>query len=262
MQRAHDELENKVAERTRELSEANLRLQELDRLKSMFIASMSHELRTPLNSIIGFTGVLLMGMSGKITKKQQDHLEIIKKNSHHLLTLINNIIDISKIEAGKLIPILEEFNLSALLQEIKNSFSLTATKKGIMIDLKMTEKLTIRSDKHSIRQVLTNLVDNSLKYTEKGKIEIEAIKKKGLVEISVKDTGLGIAEKDMDKLFKAFSQISVEGQQNAEGAGLGLYLSKKIIELLGGKIRVESVPGKGSEFIITLPSLPFDGDTS
>jgi len=262
LQRAQDELESKVAKRTRELSEANLRLRELDLLKSMFIAGMSHELRTPLNSIIGFTGVLLLGMDGKITNKQQDHLEIIKKNSHHLLTLINNIIDISKIEAGKVIPILEELNLLAMVQEIKDSFSVTAAKKDIMIYLKMSEKLNIRSDEQRLKQALINIVNNALKFTDKGKIEIKAIKKKELVEISVKDTGIGIAKKDMDKLFKAFSQISVKGQINSEGAGLGLYLTKKIINLLGGTIGVESEQGKGSEFIITLPSLTFDGDTS
>ena len=255
LQRSHDALENKVAERTKELTQANLRLQELDRLKNMFVLSMSHELRTPLNAIIGFTGVLLMGMTGNITGEQRNQLNIIKKNAHHLLILINNIIDVSKIEAGKIHPTLTKFNLSALLQEVKDSFDLLAAKKGIMIYLKMTEKLFIRSDKHQIKQALINLMDNALKFTDRGKIEIKATTKGAMVKISIKDTGIGIDKKDMDKLFKAFSQISVEGQLNPDGVGIGLYLTKKIINLLGGRITVKSEAGRGSEFVITLPCL-------
>jgi len=247
------ELEAEVAERTKELAHANTRLQELDRLKSMFIASMSHELRTPLNSIIGFTGIMLQGMAGKITDEQRKQLTLVKKSANHLLELINDIIDLSKIEAGKVEPAIEEFDLSTLVQDVKNSFDVTVKQKELGMPLNIPEKLMIESDKRRIRQVLVNLIGNSVKFTNKGEIEITVAKKEDEVEISVGDTGIGIREEDMDKLFKSFSQVHSGSAPKPEGTGLGLYLSKKIVTLLGGSIQAKSEFGRGSKFIFKLP---------
>jgi len=245
------EMEERVEKRTEELEHANLKLQELDQLKSMFIASMSHELRTPLNSIIGFTGIILQGMSGEINSEQEKQLTLVKNSANHLLALINDIIDISKIEAGKVEITIEEFDLSILAQEIKDSFAVVAGKKGLEL-LLQTPTLIIKSDRRRTEQILVNFISNAVKFTDKGEIEIKIVKKDKMVEMSVRDKGIGIKKEDMDKLFKTFSRIPVK-DRIIEGTGLGLYLSKKIADLLGGEIKAESEFGKGSVFTLTLP---------
>jgi signal transduction histidine kinase len=217
----------------------------------MFIASMSHELRTPLNSIIGFTGIILQGMSGEINSEQEKQLTLVKNSANHLLALINDIIDISKIEADKVEITIEEFDLSMLAQEIKDSFAVVAGKKGLEL-LLQTPTLIIKSDRRRTEQILVNFISNAVKFTDKGEIEIKIVKKDKMVEMSVKDKGIGIKKEDMDKLFKTFSRIPVK-DRIIEGTGLGLYLSKKIADLLGGEIKAESEFGKGSVFTLTLP---------
>ena len=247
------ELESKVVERTEELTQANIRLQELDRLKSMFIAGMSHELRTPLNSIIGFTGIILQGMAGEITEEQRKQLTMVKNSGTHLLALINDVIDVSRIEADKVEFAIEEFDLSGLVQEVKDSFKVAAGEKDLTLSLEMPKRLIIRSDERRTKQVLMNLVSNAVKFSDRGEIEIKVSKKDGRVEVTVRDTGIGIRKEDKDRLFKAFTQISVEGRPKQEGAGLGLYFSKKIAGLLGGDIKAESEFRKGSVFTFTFP---------
>jgi len=245
-------LEERVAKRTKELEHANLKLQELDRLKSMFIASMSHELRTPLNSVIGFTGIILQGMSGEINEEQRKQLTLVKNSANHLLALINDVIDISKIEANKVELYIQEFDLTSLAQEVKNSFVVTAEEKGLKLSLEMPERLIIKSDERRTKQVLVNFVSNAIKFTDSGEIKIKVTSEDELARVLVKDTGIGIRKEDIDKLFKAFSQIPTPGKTK-EGTGLGLYLSKKIAYLLGGDITAESEFGKGSVFTFTLP---------
>ena len=270
----HEHLEEMVKERTAELEksqrdlinivedlnkatdklkDANEQLQDLDRLKSMFIASMSHELRTPLNSIIGFTTIILQDMVGEITEEQRKQLIMVKNSANHLLSLINDIIDISKIEADKLELNIKKLDVPTLVKEVKDSFSVATEEKGLKISLTLPKKLAVESDERRVKQVLVNLINNAIKFTNEGKIEIKVAKKDKEVEISVEDTGIGIKENDIGKLFKAFSQIFVEGQPRQEGTGLGLYLSKKIIALLGGGIKAESKFGKGSAFTFMLP---------
>jgi len=246
------EMEKKVEKRTEELEHVNLKLQELDQLKSMFIASMSHELRTPLNSIIGFTGIILQGMSGEINSEQEKQLTLVKNSANHLLALINDIIDISKIEAGKVEIVLDEFDLSVLAQEIKDSFAVAVDKKELELLLQTPPTLIIKSDRRRTEQVLVNFLSNAVKFTDKGEIEIKIVKKDKMVEMSVRDTGVGVKKEDMNKLFKDFSRIPIK-DRTIEGTGLGLYLSKKIADLLGGDIRAESKFGKGSVFTLTLP---------
>ena len=245
-------LNEELEERTRELVQANSRLQELDRLKSIFIASMSHELRTPLNSIIGFTGILLMGATGKITEEQSKQLTMVKNSANHLLALINDIIDVSKIEADQVELRIEEFDLLTIVQEVKDSFTVDVDKKGLKMSLNMPEKLVIKSDERRVKQIMVNLAGNAVKFTDEGEVEMIALKKDSRIEISVRDTGIGMKKEDLDRLFKAFSRITVEGR-TIEGTGLGLYLTKKMAKLLGGEISAESEFGKGSKFTFTLP---------
>ena len=241
-----------LEKKTEEIEQANIQLKELDRLKSMFIASMSHELRTPLNSIIGFTGIILQGIAGELTEEQRKQLTMVKNSANHLLALINDIIDVSKIEADKVELFIEEFDLSYLLQEVKDSLTIAVEKKDLEMSLMMPEKLVIKSDERRVKQIIVNLAGNAVKFTDEGKIEIKAVKNDGKVEVSVRDTGFGMRKEDLDRLFKAFSRILVE-DRTVEGTGLGLYLSKKIANLLGGDILAESEFGKGSEFTFTLP---------
>jgi signal transduction histidine kinase len=253
LRKAHNELELKVAERTKELMQANIRLKELDRLKTMFIASVSHELRTPLNSIIGLTGIILQGISGEITEDQRKELTMVKNSADHLSVLINDVIDVSEIEADQIELAIEELDLADLIQEVRDSFKVAVDEKGLKMSLKTPERLIIKSDSRRAKQVIINLVSNAVKFTDKGEIAINAAKKDKGVEVSVADTGIGIKKENMKKLFKQFSRIHIAGRTRREGTGLGLYLSKKIADLLGGEIKVKSEFGKGSKFAFILP---------
>lgn len=251
--RAYQELETRVRERTRELAEANIRLQELDRLKSLFIASMSHELRTPLNSIIGFTGIILMGMSGEISAVQKKQLTMVKNSANHLLELINDVIDVSKIEAGKTDLSIESFYLAELALEVKETFDVAASDKGLELSLHSEEHLKVTSDRRRVRQILVNLVGNAVKFTVQGAVAVTVERKEAGIQVRVRDTGAGMRQEDMERLFQPFSRIYIQGRPVVEGTGLGLYLSQRIAALLGGKIAAESEYGRGSTFTFSLP---------
>jgi len=243
-----------LEERAKKLVEMNIRLKEADRLKSQFLANMSHELRTPLNSIIGFTGILLMQMSGEINEEQKKQLNLIKNSSKHLLSLINDILDISKIEAGKVELFIEEFLLNDIIEEVVEIYSPVLNEKGLKLLKDIPAGITLHSDKRRFKQVLMNLVTNAVKFTEQGSIKVEAIvfKDKNL-EICVTDTGIGVKEEDMDKLFKSFQQVDMSSTKRYEGTGLGLHLSRKLVIIMGGDISAKSEYGKGSKFTISLP---------
>lgn len=253
LRKHQDHLEELVKERTEELAEANLHLQELDRLKSMFIASMSHELRTPLNSIIGFTGIILMGMSGEISAVQKKQLGMVKNSANHLLELINDVIDVSKIETGKTDLSIDAFDLSDLALEVKESFAIAAADKGLELECRTDGGAEVTSDRRRVRQILVNLVGNAIKFTETGMVLISVSKTGKGVEIKVSDTGIGLYREDMERLFLAFSRIYMQGRPIVEGTGLGLYLSRRVAALLRGEITAESEPGRGSEFTFSLP---------
>jgi len=259
LQKYREHLEELVKERTKELEEANLRLQELDRLKSMFIASMSHELRTPLNSIIGFTGIILMGMSGEISAVQKKQLTMVKNSANHLLDLINDVIDVSKIEAGKTDLNIETFAVSDLALEVEEIFAVATADKRLILKCSTDDGTEVTSDRRRVKQILVNLVGNAVKFTETGTVSITVSKTQQGVEIKVCDTGIGLHREDMEKLFLAFSRINIKNRPMVEGTGLGLYLSQRIAMLLGGEITVESEPGRGSEFTFSLPRKYLEG---
>lgn len=249
LQDAHDYLEHKVKERTRELMQANEKLKDLDRLKSMFIASMSHELRTPLNSIIGFSGIMLKEMSGPISSKQKEHLERIFGSGKHLMELISDVIDISKIEGDRIDVHPQMFKLDELIAELKDDYSLQAEKKRLQLEFDVNSGIYLFTDRKRLQQVISNLLSNAIKYTEKGHVKVSVCEYYSMVEIVVTDSGIGISKENMLNLFKAFERLETHLKIREGGTGLGLYLTEKLVsEILLGEIEVESEPGVGSTF--------------
>ncbi len=254
LQKAYDGLESKVAERTAELASANSRLQELDRLKSMFMASMSHELRTPLNSIIGFTGLLLMGLTGELNAEQKTQLGMVKSSAQHLLSLINDILDISKIESGRVQLVMEEFDLHQVVEEVVSSLHPQADKKGLALVHNSEPGLLVTNDRRRVKQILMNLVTNAVKFTDEGSVKVVIDRREDQrISLSVRDTGIGIAPEDMEKLFQPFQQIDMTSTKRHEGTGLGLYLCSKLMEMLQGEVKAESRLGEGSMFTMSIP---------
>lgn len=232
-------------------------LRELDRLKSSFLANMSHELRTPLNSILGFTEVMLEGLDGPLTPNMDNDLKLINKNGQHLLLLINDVLDMAKIESGKLNLIIEKFSVQEIFEEVINITSPLANEKKLTlkVDTKSDNNVEVNADRTRIRQVMINLVNNALKFTEKGKIIIRAIREENNVLISVKDSGIGISPEHLESVFSEFTQVDSSTTRKAGGTGLGLPISRKLIELHGGKIWAESngIEGEGSTFFVFMP---------
>ncbi|MCQ4574234.1 MAG: sensor histidine kinase [Candidatus Brocadiales bacterium] len=250
----HKKTEDKLTEHAMKLAKANTRLKELDQLKSMFIASMSHELRTPLNSIIGFTGVLLQGMVGEISEKQKDHLNRVNRSAKHLLGLINDIIDISRVEAGKVEVFIEEFTLDDVIKEAVESVQPQIKEKGLTLEVSIPPGVLLKTDRKRLLQCILNYLSNAVKFTEAGTVSIAAREIDGEVEISVSDTGIGISEQDQAKLFKPFVRLDSHLRTRTLGTGLGLYLTQKLTtEVLGGTVAAQSQPGKGSTFTLRLP---------
>jgi len=249
-----ERLEEMVEERTAELAIAKGKAEEADRLKSVFLATMSHELRTPLNSIIGFTGIVLQGLAGELNEEQKKQLSMVSGSAKHLLALINDILDISKIEAGQIELAPSEFHVSALIQEVVKTLTPMAETKGLEMIVSISPQVgEIHSDRRRVEQILVNLVNNAIKFTEQGEVRIEAQIVDGHLQVSVQDTGIGIKEEDMGKLFQPFRQIDDSGQRRHEGTGLGLSICKRLLDLLGGQIWAESEVGQGSSFTVRLP---------
>jgi len=237
-----------------ELTEARDAAESANRVKSAFLASMSHELRTPLNSIIGFTGIILNELAGPLNLEQKKQLKMVKGSSHHLLNLINDVLDISKIEAGELEVSKEAFNLRQVIAQVVESLRPLAQQKGLSLSVQIASDVDfVVSDERRIRQVLINLANNAIKFTEKGGVTIVCRTRNSLIEVEVTDTGIGIREEDMDNLFKPFQQLDIGTSRRYEGTGLGLSVCKRILVVLGGTIQVKSQLGKGTTFAFTLP---------
>ncbi|GAB4269017.1 MAG: SpoIIE family protein phosphatase [Deferrisomatales bacterium] len=251
-------LEEKVRERTRELEAANRNLQELDRLKSEFLANMSHELRTPMNSILGYTQLVLDEVDGPVTEEQRRSLERVEKNARHLLKLINDILDLSKIEAGRMELDLHTFDVGALALEVVEDQRALAQEKGIACRVELAPGgLRLRADPNKIRELLNNLVNNAIKFTDCGEVVVRASPAarggQDGVEITVADTGVGIPAEQLEAVFEAFVQLDGSTTRTHGGTGLGLSIARKLVELHGGEIRAESRLGEGSCFTVWLP---------
>jgi signal transduction histidine kinase len=236
-----------------ELGQLYQQLANASRHKSEFLANMSHELRTPLNAIIGFSEVLAYGMFGEVNPKQAEYLRDILESGRHLLSLINDILDLSKVEAGRMELELSEFDLPNAVETALILVRERAARRGITLGSTVDEQLgAVHGDERKVKQVLLNLLSNAVKFTpDGGRIDVHAAWREEEAEISVVDTGVGIAPEDQDAVFEEFRQVG--GAEKAEGTGLGLALSRKFIELHGGRSWVKSQVGQGSTFAFTLP---------
>ena len=239
----------------KEIQEKSAQLEVANRHKTEFLANMSHELRTPLNAIIGFSEVLLQRMFGELNEQQADYLEDIMSSGRHLLTLINDILDLSKIEAGRMELEAAPFSLVAALTNAVTLVRERATRHGIRLELDVAPELdTMVADERKLKQVIVNLLTNAVKFTpDGGTVSLRAARDDGEVRLSVHDTGIGIAAEDQERIFEEFQQATHQGDQSREGTGLGLTLSKRMVELHGGTLSVSSTPGKGSTFTVALP---------
>jgi signal transduction histidine kinase len=241
----------------REIADKSRQLEAASRHKSEFLANMSHELRTPLNAIIGFSEVLSERMFGELNEKQEEYLKDIHASGQHLLSLINDILDLSKIEAGRMELELTDFHLPTALDSALALIRERAGRRGIALHLSVDDRLgQIRADERKVRQVVLNLLSNAIKFTpEGGRIDVGAVPRDGFVEVAVSDTGVGIAPEDQEAVFEEFRQVGT-ADKKVEGTGLGLTLCRKFIELHGGKIWVKSQLGQGSTFTFTVPVRP------
>jgi PAS domain S-box-containing protein len=239
----------------REIQEKSHQLEIADQHKSAFLANMSHELRTPLNAVIGFSEMLAARYFGELTAKQAEYVNDIHGSGKHLLSLINDILDLSKIEAGRMELDLAEFDLRGALDNALTLVRERAQRGGVALRLETDPRLAaFRGDERKLKQVVLNLLSNAVKFTSNGgSVSVVAKQVDGAVEIAVRDTGVGIAPADQEAIFEAFRQVGTDVTRKREGTGLGLALTRRFVELHGGTIRVESAPGKGSTFTVRLP---------
>ena len=248
-QRTHD-----LAVINSELEIRNREVEKANRLKSNFLATMSHELRTPLNAIVGFADLLARQTAGPLTQKQERFVRHVKESSRHLLALIDDILDLSKIEAGRLDLKFESFPLSVAADEVLSTIRPLAAGKDIDLTTHLSLDLSVHADRVRVKQILYNLLSNAIKFTPaRGSVRLVARSTDAAVEISVIDTGSGIPYKEQEAIFEAFHRYLTPTQEVCEGTGLGLSITKLLVEQHGGRIWVESEPGKGSQFHLTLP---------
>lgn len=236
------------------LRHAMQRAQEADRIKSAFLATMSHELRTPLNSIIGFTGILMQGLAGPLNEEQHKQLGMVQNSSRHLLSLINDVLDISKIEAGQLELSITPFDLRASLEKILTLVTPIAQQKKIALQMKLGQDLgEMHTDQRRLEQIVINLLNNAIKFTEQGSVTLDCYRQQERYLLRVVDTGIGMRQEELSRIFQPFHQVESGLARAHEGTGLGLAICKRLVARMGGTISVESQPGEGSVFIVSLP---------
>jgi PAS domain S-box-containing protein len=240
----------------RALAEKNLELERANRTKDRFLATMSHELRTPLNAIIGFTGTLLMRLPGPLTGDQEQQLQTVQSSARHLLALINDLLDLAKVESGKVDLKLESVDCRAVIEDVAAALKPSAHAKGLTFEIACpADGLELLTDRRALSQILLNLTANAIKFTPSGMVSIEASLVANRPTIRVIDTGPGIRDEDRPRLFRAFEQLESTASLRHEGSGLGLHLSQKLAELLNADISLISTPGGGCTFSVHLPEL-------
>jgi two-component system, sensor histidine kinase len=251
---ANERLEQRVADRTRELTDANTRLVQLDRLKSEFLATMSHELRTPLNAILGFSGLLLQERTGALNAEQRRQLGFVEVSGRHLLEMIDDVLDLSRIEAGRTELDPTAFDFAELIAQLDTDLRPIAQGKGLkFVCQAQPAELPVHCDRTKCFRVLRSLADNAVKFTERGEVHISAGFDGADLLVRISDTGIGIAAEELPVLFEAFRQVDGSLRRVHGGIGLGLCLSGKLLEMMGGRIDVQSTPGVGSSFSFRLP---------
>jgi len=268
--RLNSSLEERVEERTGELQQAisalsalnqemgetNAHLKEATRAKSEFLASMSHELRTPLNSIIGFSGIMLQGFAGELSPEQARQLGMIKHSGLHLLSLVNEVLDLAKVESGQNQPALVTYDVGEHMRTAGETVRPMAESKGVELRLAIPDDLTsIRTDGLYVDQIVLNLLGNAVKFTDEGHVGITVVQDESGVTIAIEDSGAGITEEHQERIFEDFYQVVPHHRAEHEGTGLGLALSRRLAELIGAHIEVASEIGHGSTFTVRVPDL-------
>jgi signal transduction histidine kinase/HAMP domain-containing protein len=256
-----DTLEEKVKEKTQELTELNAsllesfqKLQQVDRMKDEFLANMSHELRTPLNAVIGFSGLLLQDSAGRLPDDVKDDLEIILQNGRSLLTMIDSILDLSKIEAGKIEIDMQGIDPLQIIDDVKSLATGLILDRPIRFTFEMPSwRVKVSGDPLRLKQVFTNLIGNAIKFTEQGEVEVQCERKDGLFRVLIRDSGIGMSSEELSRLFKPFQQVDGSITRRFGGTGLGLALSQRLMHLMGGRILATSEKGRGSTFILEMP---------
>jgi signal transduction histidine kinase len=254
LREAYTGLERKVAERTRELTVANKKLEDSSQLKSQFLANVNHELRTPLSAIISYGGLVLSETEGQISQLQKENLQDLLKNAQRLLALIDSLLDISTIEAGKLSVRIELVDLEEIVRSAVSTIESSIDKSCVRVIHAISPNLPpLKTDHGKLRQILLNLLDNAAKFTERGEIQVAALQQNGSLRLVVSDTGIGISEQDLSRIFEEFHRAGTANGKKYRGTGLGLAIVKRLVGLLGGTIEVSSHVGEGSRFTVTLP---------
>jgi signal transduction histidine kinase len=251
------DLERMVRARTDQLMDANAALQRATETRIRFLSSMSHELRIPLNSVIGFSGVLLQGLPGPLTDEQRHQIEIIMAAGRRLTSTIDDVLDISGIDAGKAEVEWEQFEIDTMIASIAEDYEPTARASGIELGLDRPDAaVRVVSDRRKVGKIIQELLDNAVKFTSEGSILLRVEPVGGEIEVCVSDTGVGIAPADLPAVFEEFHQAKLPDGRRPEGAGLGLAICRRLAELLGGSLVAESVAGSGSTFTLRLPQGP------
>lgn len=257
---AHAELDRRVVERTAELADALRAAESSDRAKAAFLATMSHELRTPLNSIIGFTGTLLQGLPGPLNDEQRRQLVMANASAHHLLAVLSEVLDLSRLESEGLVLANEPFDPVASVRRAADLVQPRAVRKGLAFEVQVDEGIgPLAGDEGRFGQIVLNLLDNAVKFTDSGAVRLHAGPCRGrdgraAVRVRVSDTGVGIAAEDLPRLFRPFGQLDSGLSRRHEGSGLGLALCQRLAGLMGGTLAVESRSGKGSVFTLEVPA--------